>query len=615
VSTSSEEVQTGNETELRRPRLVRALVIVTAALIALVLQLVAIDTHSLTGDGSHHLLAGHQALRYGQNTINLEHPPLVKLVMAIPAWMSSEPLSRPLTPPEALKAIEEMHRQPELVRRMTIAGRVLLLLVFAIPFIVVCERLGRRFGPPRAGPVLAPMVALSLGVLPNLTILQTDTAAGLVFVLIVHCCLRSVERPSIAAVLGLGLVWGIGLSAKFSAVLLAPTVGLAILIPAVMANEPSIALRLRRAFVQLLVVGVVAGTILHAVYIGANRRYDSDVGRSVISAYCESKGTLVVEDRLQYAQGFLLGLERFDPYLAQWMTGILGMRAQNSIGVYPSYAFGRVCSEGRWWYHPVVLLIKTPLVILLAAVFLLLMAIRNFRKHDRAPSAEEEVHSDGLSVSKQFPGCWAPWILVVTTVCIYAGMAISSNYNLGYRHLIPIVPFLYLPIARGVARIPAAATALIAVLALESIALTPTWLAATNTWWLGEKNPTRFVLSVGNLEYRQSFVQLARETRRRNIQGLNVVYLALSSDIVNAYIPNGHTVVPGELVKPGWYAVNVMAEQYIPALLRDDDCHLYDRPILHAYAKSWKPTLDKISQGTDHGYIAGTFHLFEINAE
>ena len=61
-------------------------------LLALGLQIAAIHAHSLSGDGAYHLLAGHQALRYGQNTVNFEHPPLVKLLVALPLLLEDEPL-------------------------------------------------------------------------------------------------------------------------------------------------------------------------------------------------------------------------------------------------------------------------------------------------------------------------------------------------------------------------------------------------------------------------------------------------------------------------------------------------------------------------------------------
>ncbi len=595
-----------------RPGVV-VVVLWAAAAVALALQVVAIGAHSLTGDGAYHLLAGHQAQRYGQNTVNLEHPPLVKLVAAIPAWLEATPLTPPVRPPGVLQVAERMHRQADLVRRATIGGRVLVLVVFDLPFLVACWWLGRRLGPPLAGPVLALMVALSFSVLANLTILQTDTAAALVFVLTILCGLRLIERPTVANAAILGAVWGFGLSVKFSAVLLGPTIVAALLIALVPVGGDPWPSRLRRGLGHGLVMGVVALAVLHVTYLAANRHYDPEVGRAVIEAHCENRSTLIVEDRLEPLEGALLRLERFDPYLAQWVTGLVGMRAQNAIGVYPSYAFGRVSSAGRWWYHPVVLLIKTPLAVMAAAIVLLAGWLRRRSREGVEPLPDRHRPSlDGPHGWRARLRAWAPWILIWTTAGVYLGMAMLSNYNLGYRHLIPIVPLLYLPIARGVARRGWAAALLVGVLAAESLALTPFWMSATNTWWLGAHNPTRFVLSAGNLEYRQNFVQLARESERRGLDHLNVVYLVLSPDIVRAYLPDAHTVVAGEDLKPGWYAVNVMAEQYVPALLRDDIDYLYDQDGLRAYAQRWAPTLEHIQQGEAHGYIAGTFHLYRL---
>ena len=66
------------------------------------LQLWAIGAQSLSGDGAYHLLAGHQALRYGQNLLNLEHPPLVKLLVSTPLLLEDEPLAPPLVVEQAL---------------------------------------------------------------------------------------------------------------------------------------------------------------------------------------------------------------------------------------------------------------------------------------------------------------------------------------------------------------------------------------------------------------------------------------------------------------------------------------------------------------------------------
>ncbi len=94
-----------------------------ACLLTVALAITAIHAHSLSGDGAYHLLAGHQALRYGQNSINIEHPPLVKLLVSAPLLLESEVLAPPLRPEEGLSAAETIHLEPELLRRATIRGR------------------------------------------------------------------------------------------------------------------------------------------------------------------------------------------------------------------------------------------------------------------------------------------------------------------------------------------------------------------------------------------------------------------------------------------------------------------------------------------------------------
>src|SRR3954469_20270739 len=110
------------------------------------IQATSIYWESLSGDGAQHLLAGQHALLYGRNLHNLEHPPLVKLVAALPVLVSGEPLAPPVLPREALAAVERMHRHPERVRWATVAGRWAVFLAFGVPLLIACFFLGRRFG-------------------------------------------------------------------------------------------------------------------------------------------------------------------------------------------------------------------------------------------------------------------------------------------------------------------------------------------------------------------------------------------------------------------------------------------------------------------------------------
>lgn len=557
---------------------------------ALILQLVAIHQQSLVGDAAYHLLAGHQALRYGRNVLNLEHPPLVKLVAAAPL-LAEAPLAPPTTVDDALTASQRVYEDPDRLRRVQHRARGLLLAVFGLPFLLAAFALGRRAGGTRCGVVLALMLACSLSVLPFLSILQTDTAVSLGFVLTLLAALRYGERPCPGRAVGIGLGLGFALVCKFSAVFLGPPV----LLTLVLARGARLLARLAHG----ALIGTTAWLLVTAAYAGANYDYQSTTGRDTIRRYCRNEA-LIVEDRMRPYEAPLLHLEQIAPYMAQWLTGLLGIRIQNAIGVYPTYAFGEVSSQGRWWYFPALLLIKTPLLVLAAtfAAFLgCLLRGWSGRAPPRQPAAE------GFSRA-------ARWVLI-TAVGTYFLAALGSNYNLGIRHLMPILPLLYLPAACWVARHGRRVALVVALLLLEAVILTPRWMAATNTWWLGAANPTRFALSAGDMEYHQSFIQLAKEAETRGSQPLYVLYPLLREAELRAYLPTASLARPDMPLEPGgWYAVNIIVEQFMPAIPRATPETLRDAAGLQALAARWTPYWQAVAAGEDHGYAAATFHLY-----
>lgn len=551
-----------------------------AGLLAVGLQIWAIHGQSLSGDGAYHLLAGHQALRYAQNTVNFEHPPLVKLVVALPLLLEDEPLDVPVRVDEALARANGVYAKSELIRRATVRGRYVALAVFVLPFFWLCYAAGRRFGGSwRSGATLALTTALSLSVLPYLTILQTDAAVALAFLATLLAAARYVERPGWRRAALVGLAAGLALAVKFSGILLGPTVLAAVALAR---------LSRWRRLGHLAAMGAVVVLFVEATYFAANLRYDPALGRETIRIYCANRGTLAVDGRMAPWEDELLAVERYDPRLAQWLTGFVGVRIQNAIGVYPSYAFGAVRSGGRWWYFPAVLAIKTPLAILAAAS----LAFVPWLRHRRVEPS---------------------WLLPALTAAVYLAASMASSYNLSVRHLLPILPLLYLPVARFAASRRWGTEILVAVLAVESLALAPLWMSSTNTWWLGKANPTRFALGAGNLEYRQNFIQLARYAARHRLEPLFVLYPALPDAVLEPYLPAARMKRPGEALEPGWYAVDVTVEQLVPALLAARPEDVYNFRELRRGAERWRPFWRAVAEGgTDRGWVAGTFHLYRL---
>lgn len=565
---------------LRRPLTVAA--ICAVAVVALWLQANAISKQSFSGDGVYHLIAGHQAWRYGNNTVNLEHPPLAKLVFALPAALEDRALAPPLKVDEALLAVSEVHRRPDLLFRTAFRGRWLALVVFVVPLWFATFYLGRRFGGPHCGLALASLTALSFLWVSNAAILQTDTAAALGFTVTVLGCYRLQEQPKVTRAAIVGLTLGLTLASKHSGVLLAPVV-----VATVFGLVPR-GLSWKRAAGLLVVTAVAALVTLEAAYGLANLGPDVATHTTdTVEAFCHGEGSLVVGDRMIALAPALRGVAAVDPRLAQWLTGVIGVAIQDSIGVYPSYALGEVSYEGRWWYFPLLLAVKLPVVVLLIGGFCLLSWMTRVRGFS---SRLRHLATDPVAV----------------TLAVYMLSAMSSNYNLGVRHMLPILAMGLIPVARTVSRHRWGWFVLAATLAIESLLLAPAWMCATNTWWMGSSNPSRFAFGAGNTEYRQSFFQLANEAERRDIRGLKVVYPTLPDQFLHAYLPDAHLVDVEDLIEPGWYAVNVMVEQFVPALVDLQESELGD------LARKWLAPWTQIRNGQDHGYVAGTFHLYRV---
>ena len=555
----------------RREREVFRGVFVIAALLVLVLQAIAIERQSLIGDASYHLLAGEQAWRIGTNAINLEHPPLVKLVAALPL-LAEEPFAEPTSVEGVIDASLRLFDDPARARRARLRARAVLFLVFALPFLVACFLLGRRLGGTRAGAVLALATGLSFPILPHFSVVQTDTAVALGFTLTVLALLIWRERPGAARACGVGAAIGLAAATKFSAVLLAPVVVVVLLT----ANTPW-----RRKLGDLVLVALVALFVVEASYALANRSYDPEIGRDAIRRYCRGEA-LITGDTLRVREEPLLKLERVDPRLAQYFTGLLGIRAQNDLGVYPTYAFGKVASEGRWWFFPALLLTLIPLPVLAASG----AALWHRRR--------------------------APPLAVGLTAGLYLAVALTSSYNLGIRHLLPILPLLYLPAALWAARNSRRTALLLALLALEAVLLTPRWMSATNTWWLGDHNPTRAAFSSGQSEYRQNFLLLDAELQRRGIERVGVLYPLLDEDELKTWVAGARLVRPGDAPRPGWYAVSGIVEQYLAAIEESDPEELRGFTALDELADRWQPLWRTVASGEDHGTVAGTFRLYRL---
>lgn len=127
---------------------------------------------------------------------------------------------------------------------------------------------------------------------------------------------------------------------------------------------------------------------------------------------------------------------------AEYMLGIL-MVLQRSAGGNTIYFMGEVRGAGGWTYFPLLFLLKEPIPTLAIVLTALVLAIWwMIRRDTRNGRGRGERILDYLGIN-------FPEFSMASFIILYWGYSIQSPLNIGFRHLMPTIPFIYI-LAAGV---------------------------------------------------------------------------------------------------------------------------------------------------------------------
>ncbi|HEY74314.1 MAG TPA: hypothetical protein G4N99_13710 [Thermoflexia bacterium] len=348
---------------------------------------------SITFDEDVHISTGYSILRTGDLRLVEDHPPLIEL------WMSWALLLSPDTPdPEKSPAWEQGDRRlfvrNEIWWNQPIDTWVI---PSRIPIVWLAMLLGAFlfrwatdwFGP-RAGLLALAFFIFDPNILAHGTLATLDLGVTCFIFIAMFGIQRLLRRPSWLNLVTGGVFVGLALGAKVSALIVLPvSVGLMGLWGL---N------RWRKKLVgRLLIYLGVAFLMLWAVHL-------FDFGP---------------------LPGFSISL----PAPTYW-NSFLRVGQHISRGD-SAYLLGETYVGGRWYYFPIVFALKTPLpaiALIGTGMFTSLLSAW------RSPKERRQV------------------LILASLPASYFIMSMTSKINLGYRHILPIVPFLYLFIARLVSR-------------------------------------------------------------------------------------------------------------------------------------------------------------------
>lgn len=370
-----------------------------------------------------HMAAGVAAIEAKKHIYDVTHPPLPRIVAGLPLVLSGVelPEARIVTvqqPDVAFDAGDRILLQSKIEYRDVLTRARLAMLVF--PAIVLLYVY--LFGQWLASPLMAMLSVVFVSLDPNLIahsgLVTTDMPAVAGYLIAGYHGLRWLVTHTMRRAVIAGIAFGVAIGLKFSCIFVLPGLALLIILrplPALWSKTKTpfweVFARRRPPFKQLGVVAVVTGLSLWATYLF---NVDPLISQRIMG---DNKIWLTMPAALKSLPipmpSFVLGMWHL------WLKGGHGE---------PSFLLGQINLDGKWYYFPAAFALKSTvgfLIALVAAIFAAIFAPRG------------------------------PWktVLILLPPSVYLILSLESHLNYGIRHILPIIPFLYLftcfQLARG----------------------------------------------------------------------------------------------------------------------------------------------------------------------
>lgn len=435
---------------------------------------------SPTYDEPVHVAAGYDYLTTHTYRLDRQHPPLARMLFALPFANVAIPQSlRWNDRGNALLAA-----RGDSIAGIAAARRGNLVFVL-IAICGVALWANELFGKTNAV-VAATLFALLPPIVGHGGLATTDMSGTAAFAVAMFAFDRWLAVPNWKRTFGLGAAIGFGCTTKLSFPIFF-LVGAAIMA----------IVRRRVAFARAAAAVAIAGLVIWSVYLFS-------------FGTMESVDPLapVINDELLGNPAFA----RIPLFAPEFFDGLLGVKLHDLVG-HPSFLLGHVSDSGWWFYFPVALAVKTPLPFLALAIAGAVMTIRR-RKH----------------------------IEVVAIAAALLLVVLPSSINLGIRHILVIYVPLSILAAHALLsmRWKPIAAALALWVVIDSVLAHPDALPWMNA--LAGRHPER-VLDGSNFDWGQDLVRLRDECRRRNINSLGV-FVFTTADLRALGLPPTHPIDP-----------------------------------------------------------------------
>lgn len=398
-----------------------------------------------------HIPAGYGYVAQLDYRLNPEHPPLAKLL----AGLSARIFMNPTFPTNNEHWQDKVNGQWDMgTQFMYLSGNDADELIFwsRFPLVLMTVLLGgliywwtkRRFGS-RVALMTLLFYAFSPTVLAHGKYVTTDLAATFGFFIGIVSFIEFLERPTWRNTILVGAAFGIAQLLKFSLVLLLP-MHIVIFIIWILVQPVPFTGQLRlagRLIGKYLIAMVIALGIISAVYAILVWNYPVDRQIRDAQFVLGSYGfRAAVNTDIAMMQSPLTR-----PF-AQYLLGVL-MVQQRAAGGNTAYFLGEVSSTGSRLYFPLLYLLKEPLPLHILTVIAGFFGLLRLGRWSRKLKQKGESAARSLAF---FIRTHVPEISALVVIFVYMGVSMKSPLNIGVRHILPMFPFIYFLVARGIDR-------------------------------------------------------------------------------------------------------------------------------------------------------------------
>ncbi|MEK9155005.1 MAG: glycosyltransferase family 39 protein [Patescibacteria group bacterium] len=424
---------------------------------------------SATMDELAHIPSGYGYVKYLDYRLNPEHPPLVKALAAFPLLFQDLNFPTDRSPWQseingqwaagAQFLYESGNDADTIVQWSRIGPMILTLILIIFIYIWSKELIGRWWA-------LLPVFLFSLSptVLAHGHYVTTDLGAAFGIFIATYYFVKFLFEQSRKNLIFAGLAFGLAQLLKFSAVLLIPFFIFLIAAfyvwktksewhqTAPLAKLKRFSARFLRYLKSLILVFIIGYGLVYAVYFVFTINYPIEKQASdtefILSSFagnpdssletCKLNSKIAPARRIRCLAevNILMSQNKILRPMAEYMLGVL-MVMQRSSGGNTGYFMGEVSASGWWYYFPVIFALKEPIPSLALMSLAFIIAFLNIVKNFRFPTSIVKKFFDYLGTN------FAEFSMI-SFVIFYWAYSIKSPLNIGIRHILPTLPFIYI---------------------------------------------------------------------------------------------------------------------------------------------------------------------------